>query len=161
VGLWRGGVELGVWRSPRVGTRPLAGATAEEQALLAYVYCYDGRGGGVETSLHEDKTGLGLTRRNKKRWEGQQVLVYLSALAHNTLVWAREWLREYTPRVGGYGIKRLVRDVGGIFGYVECDPHGQIQRIVLNHAHRLAGQLAPALQLLLGREQVVITLGET
>src|SRR5712692_133247 len=35
--------------------------------LLAYVYFYDQRGGGVETSFREDKQGLGLTKRSKKR----------------------------------------------------------------------------------------------
>src|SRR5207245_3103467 len=36
--------------------------------LLAYVTFYDQRGGGIETSLKGDKQGLGLTKRNKKRF---------------------------------------------------------------------------------------------
>jgi hypothetical protein len=36
--------------------------------LVAYVHAYDARGGGVETSLRADKQGLGLSKRNKKRF---------------------------------------------------------------------------------------------
>src|SRR5207245_2346047 len=39
--------------------------------LLAYVYFYDARGGGVETSLKEDKQGLGMTKRNQKAFVAQ------------------------------------------------------------------------------------------
>jgi hypothetical protein len=134
---------------------------AEEAALLGYVYFYDGRGGGVESSLHEDKQGLGLTKRNKKRLEAQQMVVLLSSLAHNTLVWARAWLVEQAAPVAAYGIKRLIRDVWGIAGYLEFDHHGHIQRIVLNEAYRLTRPLVLALRCLLGPEQVVITSGET
>jgi hypothetical protein len=115
----------------------------------------------VETTLKDDKQGLGVTKRAKKRWEAQQVVVYLSTLAHNVLMWAREWLTEAAPRIGGYGIKRLVRDVWGIYGVVEVDQHGCIQRIILNQAHGLARQILAALQTLVGKEHVVVSLGET
>ncbi len=38
---------------------------------LSYVTFYDQRGGGIETSLKGHKQGLGLTKRNKKRFEAQ------------------------------------------------------------------------------------------
>ena len=60
--------------------------------LLAYVNFYDERGGGVEIEIKEDKQGLSTSKRNKKRFEAQQVLIELEALAHNVLVWARHWL---------------------------------------------------------------------
>src|SRR6266487_4033507 len=51
-----------------------ASQLADPQAVLwAYVTFYDQRGGGIETSLKGDKQGLGLTRRNKKRFEAQQM----------------------------------------------------------------------------------------
>jgi hypothetical protein len=62
------------------------------KVLLAYVTFYDQRGGGVETSLKEDKGGLGLTKRNKKRFPAQHMLVLLGSLAHNVVIWARAWL---------------------------------------------------------------------
>ncbi|MBA3533746.1 MAG: transposase [Ardenticatenales bacterium] len=45
----------------------------EQRALLAYLYLYDLRGGAAETSFKGDKQGLGLTKRNKKRWEAGSV----------------------------------------------------------------------------------------
>ena len=66
--------------------------------LLAYVYFYDQRSGGVETSNKEDKQGLGITKRNKKRFEAQQMVVQLNALAHNVIVWTRCWLAPHYPK---------------------------------------------------------------
>jgi hypothetical protein len=60
--------------------------------LLAYVYLYDQRGGGVETSFKGDHQGLGNTKRSKKRFEAQQMVMLLGALAHNVVIWARRWL---------------------------------------------------------------------
>ena len=102
------------------GGSPADGAN-EPAMALAYVYFYDERGGGIETSIKGDKQGLGMGRRNKKRFPAQQVLGLLTALAHNVLIWAREWLAAHTPRVHGYGIERLVRDVFSLSGIIECD----------------------------------------
>jgi hypothetical protein len=71
---------------------PQSALSDPARVLLAYVTFYDQRGGGVETSLKEDKSGLGLTKRNKKRFPAQHMLVLLDSLAHNVVVWAREWL---------------------------------------------------------------------
>jgi hypothetical protein len=65
--------------------------------------------GGVEAAFKEDKQGLGLTRRNKKRCAAQQMVLALGTLAHNVLVWARAWLVPYVPAVAHYGLLRLVR----------------------------------------------------
>lgn len=61
---------------------------------LVYAYLYDKRGGTIEIEFKEDKQGFGLTKRNKKRYEAQQMIVLLSALAHNVVVWSKEWLRR-------------------------------------------------------------------
>ena len=71
---------------------PQSALSDQARVLRAYVSFYDQRGGGVETSLKDDKGGLGLTRRNKKRFPAQHLLVLLGSLAHNVVVWAREWL---------------------------------------------------------------------
>jgi len=65
--------------------------------LLAYVSFYDQRGGGVETSFKDDKQGLGLTKRTKKRVAAQQMALALGTRAHNVLVWARAWLAPPVP----------------------------------------------------------------
>jgi hypothetical protein len=79
--------------------------------LLAYVYFYDQRGGGIEIDLKQDKQGLGLTKRNKKSFPSQQMLTQLNALAHNLLVWSRDWLTQRCQSVAKLGLLRLVRDV--------------------------------------------------
>ena len=140
----------------------LVGVTDEATRwLLAYVYFYDMRGGGVETANREDKQGLGITKRQKKREAAQQMVVALGSLAHNVLVWAREWLMATTPCLGAFGLKRLVRDLMTVNGVVEYDERGRVCRIVLNQGHYYARRLVLALQLLVGSEHVPVILGET
>lgn len=129
--------------------------------LLAYVYFYDQRGGGVETEIKEDKQGLGTLKRNKKRFTAQQMVVQLEALAHNTLVWARRWLRAYCPRVAQFGMLRLVRDVCHMNGMIIFDHLVRVRQIILNQADPLAQELCAGLLALLAQEQVAVTLGET
>lgn len=129
--------------------------------LLAYVYFYDQRGGGCETANKGDKQGLGLTKRNKKRFAAQQVLMLLGALAHNTLIWARHWLTPRCPALARYGLLRLVRDVGQISGFLVLTPAGQIVAVVLNHAAPLATGVATALGALLAPDSVAVSLGQT
>ncbi len=63
-----------------------AGTSPSVAQLLTTVYRYDARGGGVETANKEDKQGLGLGKRNKKRFAAQQVVGQLGRLAHNLVV---------------------------------------------------------------------------
>ena len=128
--------------------------------LLAYVYFYDQRGGGVETAIKDDKQGLGITKRNKKRFEAQQMVMLLNTLAHNVLIWARGWLASALPQIERYGLLRLVRDIWHISGFVERDRHGHLSRIVLNQMAPLAQGLSAALQRLLTPTQVVVNLGQ-
>jgi DDE family transposase len=132
----------------------------DSMVLLAYVYFYDQRGGGVETAFKDDKQGLGITKRNKKRFEAQQMVMLLNVLAHNVLVWARTWLAPLLPRIERYGLVRLVRDVWHISGFVERDGHGQLTRIVLNQLAPLAQGLGMALHQLLAPTHVVVNLGQ-
>jgi hypothetical protein len=107
-------------------------ASDPQASALAYVALYDQRGGGVETAVKEDKQGLGITKRSKKRFAAQQIVVALGALAHNVLVWAKCWLHERLPSIARYGVKRLIRDVFGIGGQVGLDAQGHVTQIVLN-----------------------------
>ena len=127
--------------------------------LLAYVTFYDQRGGGIETAFKGDKQGLGLTKRNKKRFEAQHMLVLLGSLAHNVVVWARRWLA--VPEGSHCGIVRMVRDIFHISGLLHFDSSGHLLAIVLNqHARRAHGFIHP-LRELLAPSQIVVTLGET
>ena len=135
--------------------------TDDRAILLAYVHLYDQRGGGVETAFKDDKQGLGMTKRNKKRFEAQQMVVALGTLAHNILIWARHWLTPKQPKLAHYGVLRLVRDVLHISGFLVRDAQGHIVRLALNQAAPLASELALALQALLVPLHVSIILAET
>jgi hypothetical protein len=127
--------------------------------LLAYVTFYDQRGGGIETSLKGDKQGLGLTKRNKKRFEAQHMLTLLGSLAHNVVVWARQWVA--VPQIQHYGILRMVRDVFHVSGFLCFDAFGSVVAIVLNQDARLARSLAQSFRALLTPLHIVVNLGET
>lgn len=135
---------------------------ADEQAvMLAYARLYDERGGGVEIDIKESKQGLGITKRRKKSYAGQQMVMLLGTLAHNVVVWARRWLMEDAPKLGRYGVQRVVRDVLGVSGFIELGKNGAIKRVVLNGASALGRACAKALRVLLEAEHVRVTLGET
>jgi hypothetical protein len=61
----------------------------------------------VETSFKQDNQGLGMKKRNKKRFEAQQMLTQLHALAHSVLVWAQCWLRQNQPKLKQIGFVRI------------------------------------------------------
>jgi hypothetical protein len=126
--------------------------------LCAYAHFYDLRGGGIETGFKQDQQGLG--RRNKKCFAAQAMLLWLEALAHNVLIWAREWLARLAQVVSGYGLVRLIRDVLSIPGRITLDGQGQIRALVLSQAHPLAGKVRTALQDLLARQNACVCLGE-
>jgi hypothetical protein len=128
--------------------------------LLAYIYFYDQRGGGVETEIKEDKQGLGVTKRNKKRFEAQQMIARLNALAHNLIVWSRRWLTQAWDKVENLGILRMVRDVFHLSGLVHFRSDGSIERIMLHQADPFASGLCPGLLSLLAPLQVAVNLGE-
>jgi hypothetical protein len=139
--------------------RPSSQAADPVAVLMAYVTFYDRRGGGIETSLKGDKQGLGLTKRNKKRFEAQHLLVLLGSLAHNVVVWARQWLSS--QKVQHCGILRMVRDVFHVSGSLRFDAAGSVVEIVLNQQACLARSFLRPLQALLLPLRVVVNLGET
>jgi hypothetical protein len=141
-----------------LGAKP--GLLADPQAVaLAYAYLYDRRGGAIEIEIKEDKQGFGLTKRNKKRYYAQAVVVLLSALAHNVVVWSREWLSEVS-QIKQHGVLRMVRDVFHVCGFVELGAKEAIKRIVLSQAAAWARRCANPLRALLKQQHVRVTLGE-
>lgn len=131
--------------------------------LLSYVYLYDQRGGGIETSFKGDHQGLGSTKRSKKRFEAQQMVMLLGALAHNVVIWARQWLTQAAApsKLQRYGLLRMVRDVFHVSGLLTLDASGHIIQIVLNQATPLAPILVHALQVLLAPAHVAVQEGKT
>ena len=141
--------------------RPPQGMPDDLAILLAYVYFYDERGGGVETAIKDDKQGLAITKRNKKRFPAQQMVMWLDVLAHNILVWVRRELAAVTPKLARYGIFRMVRDILQIRGILVKDEHGRCVAIILNEASRLARLITPSFQALVAPAHVIVRLGET
>jgi hypothetical protein len=133
---------------------------ARKEQLLADVYFYDDRGGGIETSFKGDKQGLGMTHRNKHSFTGQQMLQWLTALAHNVLIWAKQWLLPDVPAIKTYGIMRTVRDILRISGRIEHIEQ-KTSSIVLNQRAPLAQQIAQAFDNLLKPWHVTVSWGET
>jgi hypothetical protein len=139
--------------------RPLWALDDLTRVLLAYVAFYDQRGGGIETSFKGDKQGLGMTKRSKKRFEAQQMLLLLGSLAHNVVVWARRWLAS--PKLQHYGMLRMVRDVFHMSGFLVFDALDQVVEIVLNQAAPLASTLVDPLRELLTLAHIAINLDKT
>ncbi len=133
------------------------------RVLLAYVYFYDQRGAGGETSFKGDHQGLGSTKRSKKRFEAQQMVMLLGTLAHNVVIWARQWLTQAAApsKLRHYGILRMVRDVFHVSGFLVLDASCHIVQIVLNQAAPLAPILVDSLRVLLAPTHVAVNSGET
>lgn len=107
-----------------------------QRSMQEVVADYDSRA-GIEAELKSDKRGLALAVLRKRRLVAQTVVVLLAELAHNVLVWARGWLAKQVPRLGGYGIVRLVQEVWAVPGRVKLSGK-QVQRVRLRRLHPLA-----------------------
>jgi hypothetical protein len=129
--------------------------------MLAYARLYDERGGAVEIDIKESKQGLGVTKRRKKSFTGQQMVALLGTLAHNVVMWAKRWLSGEAPKLGKYGVQRMVRDVLAVSGFVELGKGERVKRVVLNSAAALGRACVKGLRVLLEAEHVRLTLGET
>jgi len=131
----------------------------------AYLHFYDQRGGGIESSFGQDKSGLGITRRNKKRFQAQRFLMLLGTLAHNLVMWSRRWLAQTSPQVAQrlrhYGIKRIIRDLYHIRGVLHFDAQGRLYAIGLSSASSLAKLLLLPLRQVLAPSFIDVTLDKT
>jgi hypothetical protein len=141
--------------------RPVREEVTARERLFLLAAAYDQRGGGVETSFKNSKLGLGIMRRNKRRFAAQEVLVLLAALVYNFLTWVRALLAEGDGRWWAYGPLRLVRDLGGIPGLVRV-PRGRHRtlHIVLRASHTLAPRLMQALSRASPPGELRVILGE-
>lgn len=126
-----------------------------QRTMQAVVTAYDGRA-GMEADLKSDKRGLALAVIRKRRLVAQTVVVLLVELAHNVLVWARDWLAQAAPRLRGYGIVRLVQEVWAVPGRVKLSGE-QVQRVRLRRVHPLAREVVLGWQpLLAGRPPCLV-----
>lgn len=116
------------WLAQQPTTRQLP---ETERTIWAFLHAYDRRGGGVETSIRESKQALGLNKRNKRRFIAQEMLLLLTQLAFNALVWFRYAMSAVNVKWRTYGLLRLVRDFLKMRGWLDLDRPGHITCITL------------------------------
>lgn len=110
----------------------------------AFLYYYDLRGGAEIEQFREDKSGLFLSFRRKRRWNAQKTLVHLTDLAHNLLADFRYRALQTSP-FECWGRKRIVRDLLAVPGRIYFDG-SQLKRIELKSRHPHARNLLYCLQ---------------
>jgi hypothetical protein len=143
-----------------LAAQPLLKEPSLAQLALAAAHAYDQRGGGVETSLRGSKQGLGLTKRNKRSFPAQEMLVLLAQLAYNLLTWTRIQLAARSPRLGRFGPLRMVRDLFHIAGWLRFDSQAHLLEITLCQTHELAAPLVQAMSSPLAHDGMTLNLGQ-
>jgi hypothetical protein len=105
---------------------------------------YDDRGGAEVEQFRNDKNGLHLAARRKRKLSAQQALILLTDLAHNLLADF-----HHTALVGtkfeGFGPKRMVRDLLAMPGKLEFEGT-QLKRIELLESHQYAQDMLKCLE---------------
>ena len=122
--------------------RTMPNTCSDTSLWSAIVALYDRRGGGIESSFRNSKQGLAITKRNKKSFHAQEMLILLAELAYNIIVWVHRELAGHSSTIAAFGLLRMVRDAFHIAGSIHFNADGNIQWIRLNGFH----PLAPALQ---------------
>lgn len=119
------------------------------QVMQAVMNAYDLRGGGIETANKGSKQGLGITKRNKRSFHAQEMLVLLAQLASNLIIWIRNRMAQRVSFWKGFGHLRMVRDVFHIAGQIMLDAQGKVLQITLArdraYAARFRAGFAPLL----------------
>jgi hypothetical protein len=115
----------------------------------------------IEIDIKESKQEVGITKRRKKSYVGQQMVMLPGTVAQNVIIRAKRWLLLDVPKLKSYGVQRLVRDVLTISGFIELGNSEVIRRVVLNGNSALARACLKAWRVLLKPEHVSVILGET
>ena len=132
----------------------------EQDLFSAIMKAYNLRSGGVETSIKNSKQGLGLNKRNKKRFAAQHMLLLLAQLAYNIAVWVRNKLAQHSTTLAKFGMVRLIRDAFQIAGKVQFDENGTVHLIVLNQSHKLAHAVHKTWHSCFARNDLSLCLGK-
>jgi hypothetical protein len=128
------------------------------------VHQYDRRA-GFENHTENDMSGLGLGKRQKKRWPAQQMMMLIVQLAHNILVWHNSWLQqaELTAQeqriIKEHGIYRIVHQRLNVDGRVSRKG-AKVTRIELNPLHPLSPLIQKGFQVLLKPFGTQVILGK-
>ena len=143
-----------------LGRQPIRQHPTPAQILFAALAAYDLRSGGAETMIKGSKQGLGLTKRNKRHFAAQEMLVLLAQLAYNLISWTHDLFADPPNKLRTFGVLRMVRDAFHIPGRLDLDAQGHLLQIVLCAKHPLARSFALGLAPLLARDDLSLNLGE-
>jgi len=150
--------------------------------LCDIVTLYDKRSGVPESSFCQDYQGLFLRKRRKGGFIAAQVLVLLSQLAHNLIVWMKNWLNDAlleslfageeeaheTKRKSivlaiktrqERGIKRFIRQILSLSGQVVVKKK-KVAAVILNPLYPLINRIKTALEALLKHYKITVLLDE-
>ena len=149
--------------------------TKRGASLAEIVREYDNRSGAPESSFSQDYQALSLRKYRKSGFVAQQVLVLLCQLAHNLLIWFKEWLttalsssvvsenrvadNSANPEqtIALRGLKRLRRDILSVSGQV-CFKGKQVVGIRLTPLHPLIHPVITALEALFQPYNISVSL---
>lgn len=109
-----------------------------------FLTCYNGRGGAEVEQFRNDKSGLSLAARRKRRFLAQKGFVLLTDLAHNLLADFHHQALVGT-RFEDYGLKRIVRDLLAIPGRLVFEA-GELKRVELLSLKQNAADLLICLE---------------
>ena len=128
------------------------------EIMCALIYAYDLRGGGVETSIKDSKQGLGITKRNKRNFHAQEILILLAQMASNLITWTRNEMAHHVSSWQAFGTMRMVRDLFQIPGKIQIDVQGRILKITLNRDHVYAAKFLAGIAPALSSDDLVLNL---
>ena len=143
---------------------------------------YDQRSGVPESNFCQDYQGLSLRKRRKGGFVAQQMLVLLSQLAHNFVVWAKSWLSDALKEalfmgetvpdeseaasillamkaIEERGMKRFLRQILCLSGKVVFKG-GKVVCIYLNPLYPLIARIKTALEAFLKPYNIRVLLDE-
>jgi hypothetical protein len=158
--------------------------TTRLDATLAQVVTdYDQRGGVPESNFCQDYQGLSLRKRRKGGFVAQQMLVLLSQLAHNLMVWTKGWFSDALEEslfrgeeppdqnettsillaiqtIEERGQKRFLRQILSLKGKVVLKGQ-KVEQIGLNPLYPLINRIKTALEALLKPYKIWVSLDES
>jgi hypothetical protein len=110
----------------------------------AFMDSYNARGGAEVEQFRNDKSGLHLDARRKRRFLAQTALILLSDLAHNLLAHFHHHALVGT-RFEPFDVKRIIRDLMAIPGRLICEG-SQLKSFFLLDTHPYAEEAVSCLK---------------
>ena len=149
-------------------------STDTTAALEDLLLEYDQRSGAPECSFSQDYQALSLRKYRKAGFIAQQVLLLLFELAHNLMIWMKEWFieavempqdasektenahRKATKMLEERGLKRLRRDILVIPGKVCIEKGKKVVGGRINPLYPFGQQVTTATKALFGQYEILV-----